>query len=102
MVKYAVIKTGGKQYTVRQGSEIYVDRIDQEVDKTILLETLSTFTDDGTVELGKPLLKESVTGKITEQLKGEKIRVARFKAKVRYRRVKGFRQQLTKVKIIKI
>ncbi|PIV62308.1 50S ribosomal protein L21, partial [Candidatus Roizmanbacteria bacterium CG01_land_8_20_14_3_00_33_9] len=35
-------------------------------------------------------------------LKGEKIRVARFKAKVRYRRVKGFRSQLTKVQIIKV
>jgi len=102
MVKYGIIKTGGKQYTVRQGSEIYVDRIDEEVGKEIVLETLATFTDDGAIELGKPLLKVGVTGKIVEQLKGEKIRVARFKAKVRYRKVRGFRPQLTKVQIIKI
>jgi len=102
MVKYGIVKIGGKQYTVRQGREIYVDRIDQEVGKEITLETLATFTDEGMIDLGKPVLKEGVTGKIIEQLKGEKIRVARFKAKVRYRRVRGFRPQLTKVQIIKI
>ena len=40
--------------------------------------------------------------KIIEQLKGDKIRVAKFKAKVRYRKVMGFRARLTKLKIVKI
>ncbi len=103
MSLFAVIKTGGKQYLVSEGSELYVDRINKEKGKKIKFETLAIFTKDGEkVLVGKPNLEEKVTGEIVDHLKGEKIRVARFKAKVRYRRVKGFRHQLTKIKILKV
>ncbi len=103
MVKFAVIKTGGKQYLVKEGDEIVVDRLENKEKEKIELETLMTFTEDGkNVEVGAPFLKEKTQAEVISHEKGEKIRVARFKAKVRYRKVKGFRPQLTTLKIIKI
>ncbi|MBI2051268.1 50S ribosomal protein L21 [Candidatus Roizmanbacteria bacterium] len=103
MARYAVIKTGGKQYLVQEKDEIVVDKLANGKTKTVELETLAHFdTDKISVILGAPILKEKTKVQIIENLKGDKIRVARFKAKVRYRRVKGFRPQLSKIKILKI
>ncbi|MBU3978274.1 50S ribosomal protein L21, partial [Patescibacteria group bacterium] len=61
------------------------------------------FSDDGICKIGKPLLSDiSVSAKVIEQFKGDKIRVAKFKAKSRYRRVQGHRQLLTRIQIEKI
>ncbi len=103
MSKFAVIKTGGQQFLVKQGDEIIVNKIDKEPKSTIEFDVLAKFdTEKGDIELGNPLLKTKTSGELLEQIKGDKIKVSRFKAKVRYRKVKGFRAQLTKVKIIKI
>lgn len=103
MAKLAIVKTGGKQYLVKESDEIVVDKIDSDQGKKVELETLALIdSDKGTVDLGTPVLKASVQGQIVENLKGDKVRTARFKAKVRYRKVTGFRPQLSKVKILKI
>lgn len=102
MVNFAIVKTGGKQYLVKEGDEITVDRINEKKDK-IDLETLMVFDEEGkSVDLGMPILKKKVQAEVASHSKGDKIRVARFKAKVRYRKVRGFRPQLTTLKIIKI
>jgi len=97
---FAVIKTGGKQYLVKTNDEIIIDKVNAEK-KKVLFDVLATLSEDS-VLMGNPLLKEKAEGEIIEELKGDKIRVARFKSKVRYRKVKGFRPQLTRVKITKI
>jgi len=103
MTKYAVIVAGGKQYLVKENDEIVVDRQQAEEGGSLKLDKLAEFeTEKLSVELGAPLLKEKVTAKVIAQLKGDKIRIAKFKAKVRYRKVKGFRAKLTKLKITKI
>ena len=103
MVMYTVVKTGGKQYLVKEGMEITVDLLDSEKGKKVELETLLKFDDEGkTFELGRPLLKEKVTTEVIDNVLGEKIRIARFKAKSRFRKVRGFRSKLTKLKIIKV
>ena len=103
MVKYAVVKTGGKQYLVHEGMEITVDLMDAEKSKKVELESLLKFDDEGkTFDLGTPLLKDKVTAEVVGHVLGEKIRIARFKAKSRERKVRGFRAKLTKLKIIKI
>lgn len=103
MVQFAVIKTGGQQFLVSQDKEVTVQRLEAEEKSKIECETLARFdTEKNSIELGNPLMKEKVKAEVIEQLKGEKIRVAKFKSKVRYRKVKGFRPQLTKIKIIKI
>ncbi|GIW63660.1 MAG: 50S ribosomal protein L21 [Patescibacteria group bacterium] len=100
MSKLAVVKTGGKQYLVKEGDIINVEKI-QSDNNQIELETLAVF-DEKKSEIGSPVLKTKVRAEIIDQLKADKIRIRRFKAKVRYRKVKGHRQPLTKLKIIKI
>ena len=103
MSEFAVIKTGGQQFLVKQGDEIIVNKIDKEPKSTIQFDVLAKFdTENGNVELGYPLLKTKAEGELLEQIKGDKLKVSRFKAKVRYRKVKGFRAKLTKIKITKI
>ena len=103
MTKMAVVKAGGKQYLVKENDEIVVDKIVGENAQDLTLETLAIFDDAGTsLQLGSPTIEKAAKVQIVEQGKGEKIRIARFKAKVRYRKVTGFRSRLTKVKIISI
>ncbi|NMB84402.1 50S ribosomal protein L21 [Candidatus Roizmanbacteria bacterium] len=103
MAKIAVIKSGGKQYLVKEGETINVDKIEAEEKSKIEFDTLAVFEDDGkTVEVGTPLLTSKVSGELIKNLQGDKLRVARFKAKVRYRKVRGFRPQLSQIKIDKI
>ncbi len=103
MSKLAVIKTGGKQYLVKENQDLVVDHLKVKQNDVIDLEVLATFDDEKkSVTLGKPALKEKAQAKIMEQFKGDKIRVARFKAKVRYRKVKGFRPSLSRIQIVKI
>lgn len=102
MAKIAVVKAGGKQYLVKENDEIVVDKLDAEVNKNVNLETLAIFDEEGTsVEMDGKALKQ-IAAQVVEQGQGEKVRIARFKAKVRYRKVKGFRPQLTRIKILSI
>ena len=103
MVMYTVVKTGGKQYLVKDGMELTVDLMDTEKGKKVELDALLKFDDEGkTFELGKPFLKEKVTAEVIDNVLGEKIRIAKFKAKSRFRNVRGFRSKLTKLKIVKV
>jgi large subunit ribosomal protein L21 len=101
-MSYAVIKTGGKQYKVSEGDIIEIDRIAGK-DGKISFEEVLLLVNDGKVNVGKPFIKgETVEGKILEDIRGIKVRVSKFKSKVRYRRTTGFRAALTKVQIEKI
>lgn len=102
-MKYAVVKTGGKQYKITEGDVLEVERLAPSDKKEITFDDVLLYTADGVVTVGKPsvagvIIKATVLG----ETKGKKIRVAKYKAKVRYRRVTGHRQLLTKVKIEKI
>lgn len=102
-MKYVVIKTSGRQYKVAEGDELEIDKIEGEKGKSITFEEVLLLVDEGKVKIGQPLVKGAkVKAKILDQVKGKKIRVATYKAKSRYRRVKGFRPLLTKIKIEKI
>lgn len=100
-MNYAVIKTGGKQYRVAEGDTIEVQKLNSEGEKVVFEEVLLLVTDKD-VKIGKPTVNAKVTGKIIENKKGQKTRVAKFKSKVRYRRVMGFRPQVSVVQIEKI
>lgn len=102
-MKYAVVKIGGSQYKVSQNDVIDVDKITEKKDDFVEFNEVLLLVDDGKVKIGNPLVKEAkVKAKIVDQIKGKKISVATYKAKSRYRRVKGFRPLLTKIKIEKI
>ena len=102
-MQYAIIKSGGKQYKVSAGDTLTVDKIDLDGKKNISFEEVLLFVNDGKVTIGKPSIKDAVvTAALVDQVKGDKIRVAKFKAKSRYRKVMGFRPLHTILKIEKI
>lgn len=102
-MKFAVIKTQGQQFKVKEGDEIEVDKLDLGEGKEIIFDQVLLLVEGEKVKIGRPTLSGVVVqGKVLAQTKGKKIRVATFKAKSRYRRVKGFRPQITKVRIEKI
>lgn len=99
---YAVIKTGGKQYRVKEGDEILIEKIEGEVGKTVKLDDVLLIKDEDGVHLGEELKGSFVEAEILGLEKGEKIIVFKYRAKKRYRRKLGHRQKYTRIKILKI
>ncbi len=95
---YAIIATGGKQYRVSEGDVIYIEKLDKELDSEVSFPVLMLGGDK--VVVGSPEVKgASVTGKVLQHGRGQKIVVYKFKAKKNYRRKQGHRQPFTKVEI---
>lgn len=98
---WAVIKTGGKQYKVEEGTKLAVEKLEPKDDKVVFDQVLAIGGDK--VQVGTPFIeKAKVTAKVVEQFRGEKIRVVKFKSKSRYTRTTGHRQNLTRVLVEKI
>jgi large subunit ribosomal protein L21 len=98
---YAVVETGGKQYKVEKGTSLLVDRLSaKEGDKVALRPVL--FRDKEVVAEPKALEKVSVEAKVAEHLRGDKIKVFKYKAKKGYRRRAGHRSELTKLEVTEI
>lgn len=103
MSKIAVIKTGGKQYKVKEEEIVKIEKLDAEINANVKFETLLVATADGKeLNLGKPSLGEKVEATVVEHGKNDKVSVIKYKNKTRYLRNKGHRQNYTKVKISKI
>jgi large subunit ribosomal protein L21 len=99
-MKYAIVTSGGKQYKVVEGQILEIDKVKAEAGSNYILENVLLAVDGDTVQVGTPFLKDVTIGaKVIEHIKGDKIRVAKFKAKARYRKVQGFRPHLTKLEI---
>ncbi|MBI4129728.1 50S ribosomal protein L21 [Candidatus Roizmanbacteria bacterium] len=102
-MKFAVIQTGGKQYQVTEGELIALPRMKVDAGKQIEFPDVLLLSSDEAVQIGKPYVSGVVVkGEVVSHTKGEKIRVATFRAKSRYRKVKGYRSYLTTVKITAI
>lgn len=103
-MQYAVVKTGGKQYLVKEGDLLLVDKLDVKTSDNYLFQEVLFLRDDDKYLVGQPFLKDvKVSAKVLQQLvKGKKIRVSKFKAKVNYRKTTGFRPQYSKIQIEKI
>ena len=99
---YASIVTGGKQYKVEVGSEIMVEKLDNEVGDKVSFDILM-IADGSDIEIGKPVLSGvSAKGEVLEHGKGKKVIVFKYKPKKDYRKKQGHRQPYTKVKILSI
>ena len=101
---FAVIKTGGKQYTVNPGDVIDVELLAGEPgDEIEFNEVLMVSKDKGKVDLGTPTVEKAVVkGKIVQEKKGKKIIVFKFKRRKDYRNKNGHRQRYTTVEITDI
>jgi len=99
----AVIKTGGKQYVVKEGDVLSIEKIDAAEGAKVSFDVLLMAEADGSkVEIGEPMLSGKVDAEVVENGRAKKIEVVKYKAKSRYRRRVGHRQPYTKVKINKI
>ncbi len=100
---YAVIQTGGKQYKVKPGEDIKVEKLDGQVGDDVYFDKVLLVSKEGKVTIGKPILENSrVVAKITRQGRGPKIIVYKYKRRKGYRKKQGHRQDFTGVKIIEI
>ena len=104
MSTIAIIQTGGKQYKVKEGQTLTVEKLPLEAGKKVQLETLLIAdSETGDIKaLGTPSLGEKVSAEVLETGKGKKITVVKYKNKTRYTRTRGHRQPFTKIKIEKI
>ncbi len=101
-MKYAVIRTGGKQYKVSEGQQLKIEKLDVEKDNKIDFDDVLLLVNEDKIEIGTPILKTKVTASVVDQTKGKKIDVFKYKAKTGYHKKTGHRQNLTVVKIDKI
>ena len=98
---YAIVKTGGKQYRVEQGDKLLVERLKADEGATVELEPVLFRSDDVIFETDE-LTKVRVDARIVEHVRGEKLRVFKFKPKRGYRRRTGHRQDLTRIEVTEI
>ena len=97
---YAVIRTGGKQYKVKVGDLIDVEKLGGDDGASLELEPLLVVDDDGNVtSAAADLAKAKVTASVVDHHRGTKIRVFTYKNKTRQRRTLGHRQSLTRLKV---
>jgi large subunit ribosomal protein L21 len=99
---YAVIKTGGKQYRVQQGTKFDVEKIDADLDSEVTFEALVLGEGDS-VKMGAPVVEgATVTAKVISQYRGPKGVAFKFKRRKGFHKTKGFRRSLTKLEITSI
>ena len=97
---YAVIETGGKQYRVSEGDEIFVEKLGLEAEEKVSFDKVITVSDDNGLKVGTPYVESAtVDATVVKNGKGKKITVFTYKPKKSSARKKGHRQAYTKVKI---
>jgi len=97
---FAVIKTGGKQYRVKQGDKLRVESLDADEGETVSLDQVLMAGDGADVVIGDPLLSSaSVSAKVLSHGRGKKIDIIKFRRRKHYRRQMGHRQNFTELEI---
>jgi large subunit ribosomal protein L21 len=98
---YAIVKTGGKQYRVERGQKLLVERLPAAEGADVQLEPLMYRSDEAVFD--KAGLKDvKVTARVVAHVRGEKLRVFKFKPKRGYKRRTGHRQDLTQIEVTEI
>ena len=100
---YAIIESGGKQYRVKEGDTVFVEKLPSETDETVTFNNILALTDGDDIKVGAPYVEgASVEATVIKNGKSKKIIVYKMHPKKGYRRKQGHRQPYTKVQIEKI
>jgi large subunit ribosomal protein L21 len=101
MAQLAVIQTGGKQYLVKEGDTLRVEKLEAKEGESLKFDPLLVMDESGKdVKVGMPTVKgATVAAKVTGAGKGDKVVIIKFHAKTRYKRKAGHRQPFTELKI---
>ena len=98
---YAIVKTGGKQYRVERGQRLLVERLAAKEGADVALEPILYRSDEPVFDKAG-LQSVKVTAKVVAHVRGEKLRVFKFKPKRGYKKRTGHRQELTRIQVTKI
>jgi large subunit ribosomal protein L21 len=98
---YAIVKTGGKQYRVERGQQLLIERLSAEEGSDVALEPILYRSEEAVFDKAG-LEKVKVTAKVLGHVRGEKLRVFKFKPKRGYKRRTGHRQSLTRIEVTEI
>jgi len=102
-MSHAIFETGGKQYRVKEGDEIYIEKLDAEEDSKVKFDKVLAVLSEENQKIGSPYIKgATVTAKVIKNGKAKKIIVYKMKRRKGYHRKQGHRQLYTKVLIEKI
>lgn len=97
---YAVIKTGGKQYQVKEGDILKIEKLNVEEGSTVDFDEVLLVSNESGVKVGSPFVEGAkVSGEVLEHGKNRKIVVFKYKAKKGYSKKQGHRQPFTRVRI---
>ncbi|MEE8321430.1 MAG: 50S ribosomal protein L21 [Gammaproteobacteria bacterium] len=100
---YAVINTGGKQYKVKAGDIVKVEKLDVDEGKSIKISDVLMLIDGDDVKVGTPYVKGAkVTAKVESHGRAPKIRIVKFRRRKHHRKQMGHRQSYTELSITKI
>ena len=97
---YAIIETGGKQYKVKEGDIIFVEKLGADAGTAWTFDKVLSVVDGEKAAFGEPYIEgASVSAEVINDGKGKKVIVYKFKSKKNYHRKKGHRQPFTRLKI---
>lgn len=100
---HAVIVTGGKQYRVKQGDKLKVEKLDSAINDTIEFSQVLMVSDGENIQVGSPYVAGSkVTATVLSHGRGEKIRIIKVRRRKNYRRQAGHRQYYTELQITQV
>jgi len=101
--KFAVIRSGSRESLVEKGDKIEIEKISYLRNGKVIFAEVLLVSDGDKIKLGKPeIAGAKVEGKVLSEFKNKKVLTIKFKAKKRYKRTKGHRQNLLEVEITKI
>jgi len=98
---YAIVKTGGKQYRVERGQKLLVERLPEQEGASVTLQPILYRSEEAILD-SAGLANVQVTAKVLAHVRGEKLRVFKFKPKRGYKRRTGHRQDLTRIEVTDI
>ncbi|MCF8303627.1 MAG: 50S ribosomal protein L21 [Bacteroidales bacterium] len=97
---YAIVDIAGHQYKVKEGQEIFVNRLEAKEGSKMNFDQVLLVDNDGKVDVGTPVVKGvKVSAEVLEHLKGDKVTVFKKKRRKGYQKENGHRDYLTKIKI---
>ncbi len=100
---YAVIKSGTHQYKATVGGELLVELLPYEVGTQVALENVYLVADGEEVQVGQPVIPGAkVLATIVDEIRGPKVIIFKYKAKERYRRHQGHRQNYMRLRVDEI
>jgi large subunit ribosomal protein L21 len=99
---FAVIETGGKQYLVSVGQKIKAEKIEGNPGDVINFDRVLMSGDDTSAEVGHPIVKTTVSGKIVRQDRHAKVTTLKYRPKARHHRKVGHKQPFTEIEITSI